>query len=141
VRTVSEDVIVKAEAIFYDSEKPKMKGPIGQLILSGRRLAFIKYAPRGLIGTAQDYSSNIDEGLKNEGSVEIPMTQVSEAKADSTWGTPYLRVRYRVGSVEKACSIIFRGGLLAAGGVHIRKGPIEQLARTIEQLKQEASTG
>ena len=138
---MSEDIIVKAEAIFYDSEKPKMKGPIGQLILTGRRLAFIKYAPRGLIRTLQDYSSNIDEGLKNEGSVEIPMAQVSEARADSIWGTPYLRVRYKVGSVEKACSFIFRGGPLEAGGVYLRKGPIEQLAQTIEQLKQEASTG
>lgn len=138
---MSENVIVKVEAIFYDSEKPKMKGPIGQLILTSLRLVFIKYPPRGLIRTAQDYSGNIDEGLKNEGSLEIPMAQVSEAKADSTWGTPYLRVRYRTGSVEKACSVIFRGGILQAGGVYLGKGSIEQLARTIEQLKQKALTG
>jgi len=138
---MSEKLIVKTEVIFYDGDKPKMKGPIGQLILTSRRLAFIKYPSRIFVAmAAQDYSGNVDEGLKNEGSIEIPMAQVSEAKADSTWGTPYLRVRYRIGSVEKACSVIFRGGSLEAGGVYLRRGPIEQLARTIEQLKQEAPT-
>lgn len=141
MKTVSERVVVKTGVIFYDSEKPKMKGPIGQLILTSRRLAFIKYPSRGFISKApQDYSGNIDEGLKNEGSVEIPVAQISEAKADSTWGTPYLRVRYDTVSGGKVCTFIFRGGSLEAGGVLLNRRAIEQLAATIEGLKRQAPT-
>ena len=74
--------MVKADVIFYGKEKPGMTGPIGQLILTSRRLAFIKYPSHGLI--PKDYSGNLDEGLRNEGSREIPLAQISEAKADST---------------------------------------------------------
>jgi hypothetical protein len=141
-RLMSEKVVVKTEVIFYDKEKPKMTGPIGQLILTDRRLVFIKPASQGLIARApQDYSANIDEGLRNEGSLAIPLGQIIEAKSDSTWGTPYLRIRYRTESGEKACSFIFRGGSIASGGVYLGRDTIERLAGAIIQLKQEASTG
>jgi len=139
---MSEKAVVKTEVIFYDKEKPKMTGPIGQLILTDRRLVFIKPSSRGLIAkVSQDYSGNIDDGLRNEGSTAIPLGQIIEAKVDSTWGTPYLRVRYRTESGENACSFIFRGGSLEAGGVFLGRRAIEQLAATIEQLRQQASTG
>ena len=139
---MSEQVVVKTEVIFYDKEKPKMTGPIGQLILTDRRLVFIKPSSRGLIAkVSQDYSGNIENGLRNEGSLAIPLGQIIEAKVDSTWGTPYLRVRYRTESGENACSFIFRGGSLEAGGVFLGRRAIEQLAATIEQLRQQASTG
>ena len=137
---MSDKALVKTEVIFYDSDKPKMKGPIGQLILTDRRLVFVKPASRGLIaGAPPDYSGNIDEGLRNEGSIAVPLEQIVEAKADSTWGTPYLRVRYRTESGDKACSFIFRGGSLASGGVFLGRKAIEQLAAMIEQLKQQTS--
>jgi hypothetical protein len=136
---MSERALVKAEVIFYDSEKPKMTGPIGQLILTDRRFVFVKPASRGLISrVAPDYSNNIDEGLRNEGSIAIPLGEITEAKADSTWGTPYLRVRYRTESGDRACSFIFRGGSFESGGVFLGRRAIEQLAATIEQLKQQA---
>ena len=121
---MSEKAVVKTEVIFYDKEKPKMTGPIGQLILTDRRLVFIKPSSRGLIAkTPQDYSGNIDDSLRNEGSTAIPLGQIIEAKVDSTWGTPYPRVRYRTESGENACSFIFRGGSLEAGGVFLGRGP------------------
>jgi hypothetical protein len=76
-RLMSEKAVVKTEVIFYDKEKPKMIGPIGQLILTDRRLVFVKPSSQGLIARApQDYSANIDEGLRNEGSLAIPLGQI-----------------------------------------------------------------
>jgi hypothetical protein len=136
---MSEKAVVKTEVIFYDKEKPKMTGPIGQLILTDRRLVFVKPVSRGLIArVTPDYSNNIDEGLKNDGSIAIPLGYITEAKADSMWGTPYLRVRYRAESGDRACSFIFRGGSFESGGVFLGRRAIEQLAMTIEQLKQQA---
>jgi hypothetical protein len=135
---MSERALVKTEVIFYDSEKPKMTGPIGQLILTHRRFVFVKPVSRGLITRiTPDYSDKIDEGLRNEGSIAIPLGQITEAKADSMWGTPYLRVRYRTESGDRACSFIFRGGSFESGGVFLGRKAIEQLAMTIEQLRQQ----
>jgi len=148
---MSENIVRKAEVLFYDKEKPGMgRAPAGQLILTDRRLAYIKHLWKGLRADIKDYSGNIEEGLKNEGSLVIPLGEVSEARAESTWGTPYLRVRYQTGSGEKACSFIISassGGtadkLLAvqSGGVLVRKGPVQELAAAIMEMKEKAAAG
>jgi hypothetical protein len=54
-------------------------------------------------------------------------------------------IRYRADSGEKACSFIFRisyvwyAPSISSGGVSLGKGPIEELAKNIEQLKKGAS--
>jgi len=147
VNTLSENVVGSAEVLFYEKEKPGMgKGLFGQLILTNQRIVYVKYLEKSLLRReAKDYTSNIEEGLRNEGSLAIPVGQINEAKAERTWGTPYLKIRYLSSLGEKACSFIFRTPYayylpgVSSGGVSLRKGPIEELAKTIEQLKKEAS--
>ena len=138
-----EAVVTKADVGFYPKEKPGMGQALkGQLILTNRRLVYIRYLG-GKYVTAKraDYSNMIEEGLRNEGSFEIPLNKITEAKADRVWGTPYFRLRYQTPSGDmKACSLIFvsaMNGIAAAGilGLALAKSPYDQLAQAIEQLK------
>jgi len=145
---LSENVVGKAEVLFYEKEKPGMgRGLSGQLILTNHRLVYVKYLEKGMLRReVRDYTGNVEEGLRNEGSLAIPLGQVEEAKAERVWGTPYLMIRYRTDSGEKVCSFIFSTPYayyapgISSGGVSLRKGPIEELAKNIERLKKEAST-
>jgi len=126
--------VAKAEVVFYEKEKPGMRGgKAGQLILTNNRLVYIKHVWKHLHAVVKDYTANIEEGLKNKGSLEIPLSQISEAKAERTWGTPYLSVRYLGGAGEKACSFIFS----TKGGALLAKGPIDELAKKIVSLSKE----
>jgi len=132
---LSENVVVKAEVILYEKEKPWMgRGKAGQLILTNNRLVYIKYVWKHLHAVVKDYTASIEEGLKNEESLEIPLSRISEAKAERYWGTPYLRVRYLGGAGEKACSFI----LAVKGGPLIAKSPINELAKMIVSLSARA---
>lgn len=137
---LSENVVAKVEVGFYPKEKPGMGQALkGQLILTSRRLVYVKYlGGKSLTAKFSDYSNRIDEGLKNEGSLEVPMERVGEVKADRVWGTPYLRVCYQTESGEKACSFTLTSSMSAFGAeniVGLMKSPYDQLARIIEQLK------
>ena len=144
---MSENVVGKAEVLFYEKEKPGMgRGLFGQLILTSQRLVYVKYVEKGLLRReVRDYTGDIEEGSRNEGSLAVPLGQINEAKAERTWGTPYLMIRYQGDSGEKACSFIFRTSYvwyapsISSGGVSLRKGPIEEPAKNIEQLKKGAS--
>ncbi len=130
MRYLSENVVQKVETAFY--EKGQLSGmdmpsSRGQLILTNRRLAYIKYpeeVTRKFIGrqvwvNAGDFSNKIEEGLKNEGSFEIPIGQVrvavmaSGSVADSwlgLFGTKkfyYLSLRYQNSSGKKDCCFFF----------------------------------
>jgi len=137
---LSENVVVKAEVGFHDKEKPGMgRMAKGQLILTNRRLIYIKHRGGKFLGAkVEDYSSRIEEGLKNEGSFEVPLGQVSEAKAERIWGTPYLKVNYQTISGEKAGSFILLS-TWSMYGASFGKAPYEELAKIIEQLRNEAS--
>lgn len=108
----------------------KMK--VGQLILTDQRLVYIKYLWKHWHAQAKDYTNNIDEGLKNEESFQILKGQLIEATMDSTWGTPYLRVRFQTSSGEKAVSFILTA-MWNLEGVSPAKGPYKQIAQIIEQ--------
>lgn len=134
-------MVGKADVGFYDKERPGMgQAAKGQLILTNRRLVYIKY-PGGkfLRAKVEDYSNRIEEGLKNEGSLEIPLGRISEAKAERIWGTGYLRVSYRTDSDERACSFILTS-MWTMWGIIPGKAPYEEVAQRIEQLRKEAST-
>jgi len=105
---LSENVVVKADVGIHEKEKPGMgRMAKGQLILTNQRIVYVKYPGGKFLGAkVENYSNRIDKGLRNEGSFEIPLGQITEAKADRVWGTPYLRVRSRNGSGERAYSII-----------------------------------
>jgi hypothetical protein len=142
----TENVVAKVEVGFYPKEKPGMGQAMkGQLILTSRRIVYAKY-PGGKFMTAKstDYSDKIDEGLSNEGSFSITIDQVLEAKADRVWGTPYLRLRYQTDAGEKACSFTLMSSMSALGAGNIwgvMKGPYDQLARIIDQVKTEHNAG
>ena len=138
---MSENVAGKAEVGFYEKEKPGMgQAAKGQLILTNRRLVYIKYlGGKFLRVKTEDYSNRIEEGLKNEGSIEIPLKQITEVKADRIWGTGYLRVRYRTDRGEKVCSLILTS-MWTMWGIVPGKSPYEDMAQRIEQLRKEAST-
>ena len=138
--------MAKVEVGFYHKEKPEMGQTMkGQLILTSRRLVYVKH-PGGKFVTAKptDYSDKIEEGLKNEGSFTIAIDDVNEAKADRVWGTPYLRVRYKANGGEAACSFILVSSMNALGAGNIfgvMKSPYDQLARIIDQVKTEHNAG
>jgi hypothetical protein len=137
---LSEEVVGKADAGFYPKEKPGMGQALkGQLILTNRRLVYVRYlGGKYLTAKTQDYSDNIGEGLRNEGSFEVPLDTITEAKADRVWGTPYFRLRYRTPAGERACALVLVSSmnLAAVGGVlGLMKAPYDQLAKAIEQLK------
>jgi len=116
----------------------------GQLIVTNRRLVYVRYrGGKHLTAKAEDYSDRIEEGLKNEGSFEAPISMITEAKADRVWGTPYFRLRYRTQTGEQACAFVLVSSmnLTAVGGVlGLMKAPYDQLAKIIEQLKAEYSS-
>jgi hypothetical protein len=137
---MSENVVGKVDVGFYAKEKPGMGQALkGQMVLTDRRLIYIRYlGGKYLTAKTQDYSDNIDEGLKNEGSFAVPLNMITEAKADRVWGTPYFRLRYQTASGEKVCSftIVSSMNMMGAGSVFgLMKSPYEQIAKAIEQLK------
>ena len=137
-----EKVVGKVDVGFYSKEKPGMGQALkGQLILTNRRLIYIRYLG-GKYSTAKgkDYSTNIEEGLRNEGSFGVDLAAITEAKADRVWGTPYFRLRYQVPTGEKSCAftLVSSMNIMGAGVVlGLMKTPYDQLAKAIEQLKRE----
>ncbi len=140
-----ENVVVKVDAArVYFRDKPYGRPRGGQLFLTDQRLAFIY---RGIFGIVNvDYSDNIEGGLRVDGSFAVALNMITEAKADSTLGTPYLKLRYQTpAGEEKSCSFYFTsklvgvalfglGGLIV-GMPGLRKSPYEKMAEAIEQLK------
>ena len=132
----------KADVGFYPKEKPGMgQAAKGQLILTNQRLIYVKYlGGKYLTAKVKDYSGSIDDGLRNEGSFEVPLDAIVEAKADRVWGTPYFRLRYRTLTEEKACAFTLLSSMNMMGvglALGLLKSPYEQLAKAIEQLKRE----
>jgi hypothetical protein len=137
---MSENIVGKAAVGFYPKEKPGMGQALkGQLILTNRRLIYIRYSGgKYLTAKVEDYSDRLEEGLKNEGSFEAPINMITEAKADRVWGTPYFRLRYRTQTGEQACAFVFVSSMnmMGAGTIWgLAKTPYDQLAKAIEQLK------
>ena len=145
---VEESILAKADVGFYPKEKPGMGQAFkGQLILTNRRLVYIRYlGGKYLTAKTADYSNRLEEGLRNEGSFEIPLNKITEAKPDRVWGTPYFRLRYQTPSGdEKACALVFVSAMnaIAAGGMlglAFAKSPYDQLGKAIEKLKATLAT-
>jgi hypothetical protein len=142
---LSERIVGKGAVGFYPKEKPGMGQALkGQLIVTNRRLVYVRYrGGKYLTAKAEDYGDRLEEGLKNEGSFEVPINMITEAKADRVWGTPYFRLRYRTQTGEQACAFVLVSSmnLTAVGGVlGLMKAPYEQLAKMIDQLKAEDSS-
>ena len=139
---MSENVVGKVDVGFYAKEKPGMGQALkGQMVLTDRRFIYIRYlGGKYLTAKTQDFSDNIDEGLKNEGSFAVPLNMITEAKADRVWGTPYFRLRFQTAQGEKVCSftLVSSMNMMGAGSVFgLMKSPYEQIAKAIEQLKSE----
>jgi hypothetical protein len=143
-----EEVVAKAEVGFYPKEKPGMGQALkGQMLITRERFVYVKYAGgKYLTAKAADYGSRIDEGLRNEGSFAVPLNQITEARGDRTWGTPYFRLRYHTPSGEQAASFTFVKAMnaMAVSGVlgvaMIAKNPGDQLAQIISRLKLDSSS-
>jgi hypothetical protein len=116
--------------LLYTKEKPGMfeKGTSGQLILTNQRIIYIKYVWKHWRAQAKNYLNNIDEGLQNEGSFEVPLGRVNEVTVESTVKTPYLRLRYQTGEGEETCSFVFS----------LKKKFIEAFAKTVAEFKEKA---
>ena len=140
--SVAERVVGKVDVGFHPKEKPGMGQALkGQLILTNRRLVYVRFlGGKYLTAKTKDYSGNIEEGLGNEGSFQVPLNMITEATVNRVWGTPYFRLRYQTSDGEKACAFVLVSSmnLTAVGGVlGLMKAPYDQLAKAIEQLKQE----
>ncbi len=139
----AEYVVTKSIVGFYDKEKASGRtSSKGQLVLTNERLIYMRIPGRKVLGMevvmqAEDYSNRIEEGLRNEGSFEVPVANVLEAVADrlGSFGTMsrfyYMRVRYRSGSEVRACSFM----LVPSSS----KTVTEEFASEIERLRKELS--
>ena len=139
---LSENIVGTADIGFYPKEKPGMGQALkGQLILTNRRFIYVRHlGGKFLTAKVKDYSGNIEEGLRNEGSFEVSLNMITEAKADRVWGTPYFRLRYQGPMGEKVCSLVFVSSMnmMGAGSMlGLMKTPYDQLSKAIEQLKKE----
>ena len=139
---MSENVVGKADVGFYPKEKPGMGQSLkGQLLLTDQRFIYIRYlGGKYLTAKTHDYSNTLAEGLKNEGSFAVPLNMITEAKADRIWGTPYFKLRYQTPMGEKVCSLVFVSSMNMIGAgivLGLMKTPYDQLAKAIEQLKNE----
>jgi len=135
----AEYVIMKSIVGFYDKEKASGgTSSKGQLVLTNERLIYMRIPGRKILGMevvmqAEDYSNKIEEGLRNEGSFEVPIANILEAVADrlGSFGTMarfyYMRVRYRSGSWDRAISFM----LVPSSG----KTVTEEFASEIKKLK------
>jgi hypothetical protein len=137
-----ERVVGKADVGFYPKEKPGMGQALkGQLVLTNRRLVYVRYlGGKYVTAKVKDYSDSLDEGMRNDGSFEVPLDKITEAEADRVWGTPYFRLRYQTPEGEKTCALVLvkSMNLTAVGGVFgLMKSPYDQLVKAIEQLKNE----
>ena len=140
-----EKVVGKADVGFYPKEKPGMGQALkGQLLLTNQRVVYVRFlGGKYLTAKTRDYGENVEEGLMNEGSFQVPLNAVTEVKPDRVWGTPYLRIRYQTPEGEKACAFILVKAMnfVAVGGAlgvfGLTKGPYDQIAKAIEHYKQE----
>jgi hypothetical protein len=131
-----ENVLVTAVVEFYDKYPLGWRSTSrGQLILTDRRLVYIKFDHRW---SSNDYASQIDEAIQKAGSLTIPIQQVIETKIERKIGHPHLHVTYRTATAEEsACFLLVGEGTLNALMVY-RSGPLEHIASLIDQTKKSA---
>lgn len=77
----------------------------------------------------------MDDALKNEGSFEVAINQITEAAPDTVLKTPYMRIRYNSDSGEKVflfiLSITWTGSGISPGAISYYM----MLAEIIKQAK------
>ena len=128
---MSENVAVKMGAILHENVKIGWgRGLAGVLFITDKRLAFVKLIPnKGLkkffADQYKECPENLDDALKNEGSFEVPINQITEAAPDTVLKTPYMRIRYNSDSGEKVFSFIlsvtWTGGGISPGAISYYK--------------------
>ncbi len=138
---MSENVAVRMYAFLHEGVKIGWgRGIAGVLFITDKRLAFVKLVPnKGLKKLFADQymecPENLDDALKNEGSFEVPINQITEAVPDTVLKTPYMRIRYDSGSGEKVFSFIlsvtWTGGGISPGAISYYR----ILAMFVEQAK------
>jgi hypothetical protein len=131
-----ENVLVTAVVDFYDKYPLGLRRTSrGQFILTDRRLVYIKFEHWW---SSNNYATQIDDAIQQAWSLAIPIEQVIEAKIEHKIGHPYLHVTYRTATTEEsACFLLVGTGTLSALMVY-RSGPLEHIAKLIEQSKRSA---
>jgi hypothetical protein len=135
---VSENRSGKATIVLWEGEKIGWgRGPRYELFITDRRLAFIKLKEKKsfLRCTWEACSDNIDEALKNEGSFEVPISKIIEAKTDTIMMTPYMRVRFQTDSGEKVFSFTFVASMTQDGTSLMAIIAYKKIAKLVEQAR------
>jgi len=116
------------------------RGITGVLFITDKRLVFVKLVEKKalkkfLIYQYEDCPENLDDALKNEGSFEVPINQITEAAPDTLMMTPYMRIRYNADLGEKVFSFIlsvtWKGSGISPGAI----GYYMMFAEIIKQAK------
>jgi hypothetical protein len=103
---LQEQVAGKHDVFAWIGKAPgyasRLRGQAGQLIITDHRLVFVKFLKQAHPERV-DYSLNIDEALRNPGSLETQLENVRETKF---WKRAriyerYLLVRYQAGASEE----------------------------------------
>ena len=136
---MSENVAVKMSAILHENDKIGWgRGITGVLFITDKRLAFVKLIEKKalkkfLIYRYEECPENLEDALKNEGSFEVPINQITEAAPDTILKTPYMRIRYNAPSGEKVFSFILS---ITWTGSGISPGAISYYMMLAEIIKQ-----
>jgi hypothetical protein len=135
---MSENVAVKMSVMLHEGEKIGWgRGITGVLFITDKRLAFVKLVRKKafLRYRYEECPENLDDALKNEGSFEIPIRQITEAAPDTILMTPYMRIRYNTDSGEKVFSFILSMTWTGSGVSPTAINYYKALAEVIEQAK------
>ena len=128
----------KATVVLWEGEKIGWgRGPRYELFITDRRLAFIKLKEKKsfLRRTWEACPDDVDEALKNEGSFEVPISKITEAKADSIMMTPYMRIRFQTDPGEKIFSFIFAASMTQDGISPTAIIAYKKIAELVKQAK------
>jgi hypothetical protein len=107
-------IIRQAQVRLHRKETPGVLGEGGWLFLTEDKVVFAKTGMRVIYKAL--YNEKELEKLYNEGKVklEIPISSIIEAAADTKLATPYLRVRYRSQKGDKVLSFIHAGDMIVS---------------------------
>ncbi|MGO9644004.1 MAG: hypothetical protein ACLPY5_04580 [Candidatus Bathyarchaeia archaeon] len=144
-----DNVLVNEVVDFYDKYPLGWRSTSrGQLILTDRRLVYIKFDHRwsswgtgeSMILIGQDYANEIDEAMQKTWSLVIPIEQVIETKIEHKIGLPFLHVTYRTATTEEsACFLRVTTGRLNPFAAY-DSGPLKHIANLIDESKKSAQS-
>jgi hypothetical protein len=124
---------VRFATAYPDKEELPMFGrwKEGQLILTNRRLIFIKAVIRPSLDL-YDNLEDVEKELGEKDSFAVPLDEIFDVKLGRKLGAPYLAIKFWTTSGRKACSFCEISGILFS---RVTPEPWDEWAKLINSLR------